>query len=145
MENSKSLGREISLISRCLRTYLDRELRKLSLGSGHFFLLMALYSREGESQKFLSDRLGIDKGTTARLIRKLEELNLVEVKDDPEDKRINRVFLTKKGRELKGRFKKLSDKFSREALKGFTEKEKILLFSLLEKIYENILHFRSEV
>ena len=145
MRYSRSLGRKITLITRSLRTYLDRELEELSLGSGHFFLLMALYCKEGISQKSLSDYLGIDKGTTTRLIRKLEKLKLVEVKEDLKDKRVNRVFLTKKGHELRERLKKISDKFSQEALKGFSGNEKKQLFNLLEKICENTLHFKEEL
>ena len=46
----------------------------------------------------------MNKGTTAKAIRKLEELNLIKRLRDSTDKRINRIYLTTKAINIKNEF-----------------------------------------
>lgn len=86
----------------------------------------------------MSSALGITLSAATRLVAGLVENGYAERLADPEDRRIVRVTLTDKGREV---FKALSDLITHRAglvLKRFTEEERILLILLLRKLTKNL-------
>ena len=94
--NNEYLGKYISLIHRQANVFFTKEFSKFGFGSGQYMFLIHLYKNDGISQEELSELVNIDKGTTAKAIRKLEELNLIKRLRDSTDKRINRIYLTTK-------------------------------------------------
>jgi len=69
----KLIVRWLSIVYRLGQSFLDKELKLYNLGSGQGMFLAGLLHRDGISQEHLSALLCIDKGTTARAIKKLEE------------------------------------------------------------------------
>lgn len=68
-----------------------------------FNILMTLHKPGGEaglSQKELSEQLILKKSNLVSLIDKLEERKLVERRKTSEDRRLNKICLTTKGREF---------------------------------------------
>ncbi|MGA9229208.1 MAG: MarR family transcriptional regulator, partial [Nitrosotalea sp.] len=51
---------------------------------------------DGLTQKELADKIYVDGSTLVPVIDKMEKNGLVERRADPKDRRMNRVFLTKK-------------------------------------------------
>lgn len=94
-------GRWISTLYRCSQSHLARRLEPYGVGGGQIAFLMRLYHAEGISQDELAASLHIDKGATARALRRLEQNGCVERRRDQEDGRVNRVYLTEKARELR--------------------------------------------
>ena len=88
---------------RC-RTALDRALAPLGLTSAKYGLLAALHglSRSGThpSQRQLADFAGLEPMYVSKLARALEQAALIERRDDPDDTRAVRLFLTSRGTEL---------------------------------------------
>ena len=102
--NNEYLGKYISLIHRQANVFFTKEFSKFGFGSGQYMFLIHLYKNDGISQEELSDLVNIDKGTTAKAIRRLEELNLIKRLKDSTDKRINRIYLTTKAINIKDEF-----------------------------------------
>jgi DNA-binding MarR family transcriptional regulator len=75
MNNNKceNIGKYISQLHRKGNVFINRELSKYDLSVGQFMFLLDLYIKDGKNQEEISDNLKIDKGTTARAIKKLEE------------------------------------------------------------------------
>jgi DNA-binding MarR family transcriptional regulator len=65
-----------------------------------YLFLMTLYRNDGASQEKISDDLKIDKTTTAKAIKKLEDNGYVKRVVDLDDKRAYMVFLTQKARDI---------------------------------------------
>ena len=65
-------------------------------GQGRIIFL--LLENEGISQKELSEYLYVGKSTTAKAVKNLVKNHYVEVKKDEHDKRVHRLYLTKKGK-----------------------------------------------
>src|SRR5215210_1578551 len=63
----------------------------------------------GATVRELRDRLGLDSGYLSRLLRTLEERDLVTVRPDPGDRRRRWVTLTVRGRSLLRRLDRRSD------------------------------------
>lgn len=88
------IGRYISQIYRKGNSFISKEISKFGIGSGQIMFLMQLYKKDGISQEELAENLHIDKGTTCRAIKKLEEESfLIRVKDE-NDKRAYKLYLT---------------------------------------------------
>jgi DNA-binding MarR family transcriptional regulator len=94
------VGRDISLLARLARGYVDARLAPLGIGFSQAQILVALYDLgDGISQHEIGKRLDIDKGTLARTIVRLVEEEFVERLPDSRDERAYRVMLTGKARE----------------------------------------------
>ena len=90
-KNDEYFGKYISILHRQANVFYSKEFNKFGIGSGQYMFMIHLYRNDGISQEELSDIINIDKGTTAKAIKKLEELGYIERIKDSEDKRINRI------------------------------------------------------
>ena len=137
MEKNKSVGRIVSCIHRFTAITFHKKLEKYNIGPGQLHFLMVLYRNEGINQECLAHKLMIDKATSARAIKKLEEEGYVTRKIDENDKRSYKIFLTKKGYDLKPIVNQILHEWTNILLTDFNEKEKKTLFELLEKLLKN--------
>ncbi|MFW5797993.1 MAG: MarR family winged helix-turn-helix transcriptional regulator [Spirochaetota bacterium] len=96
----RSLGRQISYIARCVRWIVEHELGRLGVGSGTHHLLRHIHLSPGITQKELSRRTQIDKGTAARGVAELESAGYVRREPDAGDRRARRLYLTCAGERL---------------------------------------------
>lgn len=71
-------------------------LKKADMG-----LLVNLWMKDGVRQQDLASSIIKDKGTIARAVSRMERENLVVRVSDEQDKRIKRIYLTNKGKEMK--------------------------------------------
>ncbi|WP_297135111.1 MarR family winged helix-turn-helix transcriptional regulator [Terrisporobacter sp.] len=139
--NKKScdnIGKYISQLYRRGGIFVTKEMEKYNIGQGQFMFLLELYIEDGRNQEELSKALKIDKGTTARAIKKLEkERYLIRYKDE-KDKRSNKIYLTQKGRDVKENIFSVLDEWERKISEHLDESEKELMIKLLKKVCLNI-------
>lgn len=133
-----NIGKYISQIYRKGRIFIGKDLDKYNIGQGQFMFLLELYVEDGRSQEELAEVLKIDKGTTARAIKKLEENGFVRREKDDKDKRFNRVYLTQKGKEVKNNIFFILNKWDKKMSEQLDEEERQLLTKLLKKVCSNI-------
>ena len=77
MDNhSAPLRSWLSILYRYGRSHISKVLEPYNIGSGQYIFLMVLLKNNGISQEELSDYLKIDKATTAKAVRKLEQAGL---------------------------------------------------------------------
>lgn len=108
------------------------------LTPAQFGVLAHLVANEGISQQALSQRLFVTKGNVCGLIGRLEERGLVVRHSDPEDKRINLLHLTPKGRELAERVVPAHEQFISEYMSTLSFQEQGKLRSLLRRLDKSI-------
>ena len=94
---------------------------------------MELYRQDGIRQEDLTLKLNIDKGTTARAIKKLEAEGFIIKKEDKDDKRAYRIFITDKGIHHRDAIYKVAKEWENNLTKNLTEEEKETMISLLKK------------
>lgn len=143
MNQTKSVGRYISCIYRHFHKYMQDQLQEYNLGSGQFHFLMMLYNKDGVNQETLAEILNIDKATSARAIKKLEEQGFVTRKRDTNDRRNYNVFLTEKAKKLQPKIKEILSTWTEILLKDISKEEQNQLFNLLEKIAQNATQHHS--
>ena len=103
---SNNLVRQVGLLYRYMMRAIDQELSSMNIGSGRFSYLFMLYIQEGITQQEMADRLQSDKAAVARTLAQMEKHGYVTRKQDANDRRITRVYLTQKSRQLRPQLEK---------------------------------------
>lgn len=140
MNNIKKeyFGRYISILYRQASVFYSKEFNKFGIGAGQYMFMIHLYKNDGISQEKLSELINIDKGTTAKAIKKLEELGYVERNKDISDKRINKIYLTDKALEIKNEFLTSLNKWENMLTLNLSDEEILYGLKILNKLTKNV-------
>lgn len=132
------IGKYISQLYRKGSVFINREVSKFGIGSGQFMFLLEVYIQDGTNQEEISERLKIDKGTTARALKILEEQGFITRVKDDNDKRSNKVYLTNKAKYIKEDVFGVLGEWNQKITKALNENEEEQMRDLLEKVCKNI-------
>jgi DNA-binding MarR family transcriptional regulator len=132
------IAKYISLLYRKSSVYINRVVSEYDIRSGQLIFLMDLYLQDGKNQEEISERLKIDKGTTARALKKLEEQEFITRVKDKDDKRANRIYLTEKSKDIKPDVYNVFEDWNKKISENLTNEEEETLRNLLEKVCKNI-------
>jgi DNA-binding MarR family transcriptional regulator len=135
---NECIGRDISHLFRSINIYLSNELEAYGLGSGQFPFFMRLLHHDGVSQESLANMLRYDRATITRSLNKLEDQGYVIRKRDPNDKRAYCVYLTEEGRKMGPILMEIGANLNNVLLQGFSDDDKVMFISLVEKAAMNI-------
>jgi DNA-binding MarR family transcriptional regulator len=97
-------------------------------------VLEALWDEDGLSVGDIGKRLVFDGATLSGILDRLSAGGWVLKQSDMEDKRMLRISLTPKSRELKPKLSAVRNETNKDLLAGFSLEEKILLKRLLRDI-----------
>ncbi len=87
----------LGLAARRVQRYYERALAPYGLTAGQFLALSALWNEDGLKFKDLAERLAIEGPTLTGALDRLERAGYVERRDDPDDRRSLRVWVTPQG------------------------------------------------
>ncbi|WP_186446194.1 MarR family winged helix-turn-helix transcriptional regulator [Paenibacillus cremeus] len=135
---TESHGQYISAIYRHMQILISAELAPYRIGSGQYIFLMAIAIQQPITQKALSEKLLIDKTTTAKAITKLEAEGYVRREADPTDNRYQLLYLTESGREVVPKVQEALSRVKNKTRKGITDEEYDLLVDLLRTVLRNL-------
>jgi len=93
---NRRLGFLIHDVARLMRRVFDRRVKHLGLTRSQWFVLVHLYRTDGPTQRHLADELDMQRAPLSKLLDRLESGGWIERRADPDDRRANRVFITKK-------------------------------------------------
>jgi len=125
-------------VARLMRTLADQRARALSMTRAQWSVLVRLQRSEGVKQSELAVLLDIQPITLARLIDKLSGLGLVERRDDPTDRRANRLYLTDKASPVLERLNELGEALVGEILEDFDALEIAALRKSMDRMRTNL-------
>lgn len=130
--------RTLDEISMSMRKDYSEMLRELNLHVGQDNLLYRLREQDGVTQIQLSESLKCEPPTIVNKVRALESYGLIYRERDPLDARINRVYLTPKGREIIEPIEEVWENQQDKLLAGMTAEELKTIKKLLKKMANNI-------
>ncbi len=136
------LLRRLFIIQRLHFRILQEELEKQDIHPGQPPMLILIQKNEGINQNEIARKLNVRAATVAIMLRRMEKAGLIERKQDKKDKRIQRVFLTEKGRKICELLKEQAERIEKMAMEGLSENEKGELARLLDHVISN---FRRSV
>ena len=135
--NEDTILKRLFLIQRFYFHVLHKELEKHGLHPGQPPVIMIVARHEGITQNQVAEKLNLRPATVAIMLRRMEKAGLVHRKQDESDRRLQRVYLTEKG---KSYYEFVSQKMERMegiATQGFSEEEKFKLRNFLDRIITN--------
>lgn len=125
---------ELGLAARKIYRYYNNKYSEYGITVPQSFILFALLEQDGQNVKDLAGRLSLDSPAITGLLDRLEKEELVERRNDPEDRRALKVYLTGKGRGLAGDIFKTAADFNKDLNSAFNEEEKKALKKILTVI-----------
>lgn len=125
-------------VARLLRTLADQRARALNMTRAQWSVLKRLEMSQGVKQAELAELLDVQPITLARLVDKLAGLGLVERRDDPNDRRANRLYLTGAAAPVLERLNELGEALVGQALNGFDAFEIAALGKSMDRIKTNL-------
>jgi DNA-binding MarR family transcriptional regulator len=135
------LGFLIHDVSRLRRSAFDRCLKPLNVTRSQWWVLAYLSREDGMTQSQLAEELDLGKVAVGGLIDRLEKSGLVRREADASDRRVNRVFLEPKSKQLIARMRKVSHRMNEQILDGLPDEKLEGTALTLDSMKRNLLTY----
>jgi DNA-binding MarR family transcriptional regulator len=110
----------------------------LGIRVGQDMVLLRLWKEDGLTPSKLASRLKVEPGTVSKVLSRMEKVDLVTRRRDPEDARSFKVYLTERGRALRepveSRWQEVEDRMVEE----LSPEERVVLRRLLSQLRDNL-------
>src|SRR5258708_37317330 len=132
-------------IEDCLSFYLGKAYQRVAQSAKQrlapygvtavqYAMLKVLWDRDDQGGAELGERLLLDSATMTGLLDRLEQAGLIERKAHVTERRVNKVVLTARGRDLQVSLDREMDQMNQDFLGPFATSEAMLLRNLLTTI-----------
>jgi MarR family transcriptional regulator, organic hydroperoxide resistance regulator len=123
----------LSLVRLCKaqRQQSEIQCQEIGLHAGQDLVILRLVEQDGLSQSSLAAVLGVEIATVAKMVQRMEKEELVIRRQDAEDARISRVYLTEKGRSLGEPVLHIWQDIDARFVQGMSHAEQLLFHRLL--------------
>lgn len=137
-QNSKNIGKWISILHRQSQIYLTQELKPYGLNSSEYIYLVNL-STEGEvvNQKQLTDMIIVDNALTTRALNSLEKKGYIIREKSKVDQRAYHIMLTEKGINVQPRILEILENWTNSISQGMNESERKSMIQSLMGMSDN--------
>lgn len=139
MHNCEHIGKYIGELHRASGIYFSKKFSKFGIGAGQYVFLLNLYKNSGITQEELTEKVKLDKATTARAIKKLEDEGYVSRVKKESDKRAYRLELTEKAENIKEEVYSIMEQWENKVRSCLTKEETEELINLLSKLRNSSL------
>lgn len=131
-------GHWIRKIIRRINNIYDHRLQQYDLTGSQLSVLFQLWKKDGLTQKEIQEILNIRPASVSGLVDTLSSKGFIVRKQDDEDARIKRLYLTEEGIKLNSLCVDIIEEIEVAITEGFSEDEKIILMSWMKKLYKNL-------
>lgn len=130
--------------ARNMKRALEIKLTTHGITASQFAVLKVLWQHNSLSLTVLGKAVHFDNSTLTGMVERMVRAKLVRRIRDRNDRRIIKISLTEKGRGLQDTLSRLADEVDLEAVKNFTEEEKITIKILARRVRENMVENNSQ-
>ena len=134
----ETTGFTLAKVCRAHRGRVGELLAEVGLHVGQEMVLIELIEKDGLRGGELAERLGVEPPTVTKMLRRLERCGLVSRRQDPEDARSFRVYLTGEGRSLEEPVVRCWERVEEKTLAGMSAGERRTFHQLLTKVRANL-------
>ena len=132
-DRMSSAGYLVNYMARLFADRLRKRIAPLGIVPGQFPTLLALWEKDGLTQKELLDQVAIEQATLANTLTRMERDGLIVRKEHPADARARKIHLTAKARKIRDQAYTAAMETNAEALAGLTENELDEFLNLMRK------------
>jgi DNA-binding MarR family transcriptional regulator len=129
----------LSLVRLCKaqRQQSEIQCQQIGLHAGQDLVILRLTEQDGLSQSALATVLGVEIATVAKMVQRMEKEGWLIRRQDDEDARISRVYLTEKGRALGEPVLHIWQDIDARFVQGMSKAEQLLFRRLLVQAATN--------
>ena len=134
-----SIGYYVNKTAAIMRNSLQKAFSSVNneITVDYWVILNRLWSKDGWMQTDLAKMTHKDNASMTRMLDGMEKKGLIIRKADQADRRINRVYLTRKGKSLESGLKKVAQINMNKGIKNLSVNEIESVKKILEKIHDN--------
>lgn len=124
-------------VAKILSERINSEMNKLGSTKSQWLAMYYIEKEVKISQNKLAEKMKSKEPTITRLVKKLEEDNIVERVSDLDDKRAKLIMLTDYGKNLYKNLSKVCDEFKEECLAGISIQDQEKFLEILSRMEKN--------
>ena len=147
----RSIGVELRRLSNLTCRYFDQQANTklvdaITGTNGWIIGYIARQNDKGNEvyQRDLEARFGITRSTASKVVSLMVQKGLIEQQGVPGDKRLKKLCLTEKSLEVKQLMDEDRQHFEETLRRGFSEEEIDALFSLLDRLQQNLKNMNEK-
>ena len=125
-------------VAKLHRQRADVLLNEIGLHVGQEMILCALWENEGVTQTELAECLLVQPATVTNALKRMERKGFVYRREDPDDQRVSRVFVTEEGRKLKAAVEEQWSRLEAESFGDFSLEDRAMLRKLLQRAHDRL-------
>ncbi|GAB3106533.1 hypothetical protein GCM10027217_32050 [Pseudomaricurvus hydrocarbonicus] len=122
-----------------VRRAFDERAKTLGVTRTQWQVMTVLKRHEGINQGRLAEHLDVEPITLCRMADRLQEAGMVERRRDPTDRRVWRLYLTDKAKQLSEELKPLGQEVLSEAMEGVSAQEREMMSQSLQQMRLNLV------
>ena len=135
---AESVGYQIRATHRLLQRFLQVKIEPHGITLGMWYFLRALWHEDGLTQRELSNRVGTMEPTTLSAIVIMEKNGLVRRVRNQDDRRKWHIYLTPKGRSLRGKLLPLAREVVDTAVQNLSRSDVTQLLNGLAEVQKSL-------
>ena len=137
-DKTRSAGFLANHMARLFAKGLQQNIRPLGLAPAQFMTLLALWEKDGLTQRELIERLDVEQATMANTLTRMERDGLIERRAHPEDGRSQSVHLTRKAVSLREPATDAARAVNGVALGDLSEEERLAFLDLTRRVIDSL-------
>ena len=134
---SKYVCYKLSRVMRKVHRYYESCFSQYGITPAQFYVLSAVWENDGVKFKDLAKSLDMDGSTLTSILDRLERQDLLERRNDPDDRRSLLVFLQIKAKQSLAEITCLAERLDQEIKERFSDEEFATFERVLEKISQD--------
>jgi len=134
----ESAGYLVRDAHRAFQHLLEQRIAPYGVTRGQWYFLRVLWTKDGLSQRELSERVGMMEPTTVIALQSMEKSGLVHRVRSAEDKRKAQVWLTPKAQKLKHRLLPVARHITMQAREGLNVAEFKVFRGIIARMTANL-------
>ncbi len=138
MRREETIDHNIKSTWHAIARMYNQQAGKYDLTMSMGFVLLNIDSLDGTPATKIAPQMGLESRSLTRLLKTMEEKELIYRQADNIDKRSVRIFLTKNGKRKKEKSKEVVLKFNECARKNISEEKLSVFFDVLQSINQMI-------
>lgn len=135
-DKNRSAGFLANHMARLFAKGLQHNIKPLGLAPAQFMTLLALWEKDGLTQRELVERLDVEQATMANTLTRMERDGLVKRRAHPNDGRSQSIHLTQKAVSLRQPAMDAAKSVNDIALGGLKDEEKEVFLDLAHRVID---------
>ena len=123
---------------RAFQRLLERRIAPHGVTRGQWYFLRVLWTKDGLSQRELSERVGMMEPTTVIALRSMEKAGLIRRLRSTEDRRVTHVRLTAKAKRMRDDLLKLARSINAQADEGISRDDIAVFRRIIMQMTANL-------